>query len=85
MITNFLLYFRCPKTIENFCVHSKNSYYNGHVFHRVIKGFMIQTGDPLGWFRDFLCHCGNQCVPVDIRSYLSVYTCTKEHFDELFT
>lgn len=38
----------CPKTVENFCVHSRNSYYNGHVFHRVIKGFMIQTGDPTG-------------------------------------
>ena len=38
----------CPKTVENFCVHARNSYYNGHVFHRVIKQFMIQTGDPLG-------------------------------------
>jgi peptidylprolyl isomerase domain and WD repeat-containing protein 1 len=38
----------CPKTVENFCVHSKSGYYNGHVFHRVIKGFMIQTGDPTG-------------------------------------
>ncbi|KAL5021677.1 hypothetical protein ScPMuIL_000832 [Solemya velum] len=38
----------CPKTIENFCVHSKAGYFNGHLFHRVIKGFMIQTGDPLG-------------------------------------
>nr|CAB3265122.1 peptidylprolyl isomerase domain and WD repeat-containing protein 1 [Phallusia mammillata] len=38
----------CPKSTENFCVHSRNGYYNGHIFHRVIKGFMIQTGDPLG-------------------------------------
>ncbi|XP_054711741.1 peptidylprolyl isomerase domain and WD repeat-containing protein 1-like [Uloborus diversus] len=38
----------CPKTVENFCVHSKNNYYNGHIFHRVIKGFMVQTGDPTG-------------------------------------
>lgn len=29
--------FRCPKTVENFCVHSRNGYYNGHIFHRVIK------------------------------------------------
>ena len=40
----------CPKTVENFCVHSKNGYFNSHIFHRVIKGFMIQTGDPLGKF-----------------------------------
>uniref|UniRef100_A0A1B0ETT7 peptidylprolyl isomerase n=1 Tax=Lutzomyia longipalpis TaxID=7200 RepID=A0A1B0ETT7_LUTLO len=38
----------CPKTVENFCTHSKNGYYNGHIFHRIIKGFMIQTGDPTG-------------------------------------
>lgn len=43
-----LFFKECSKTVENFCVHSKNGYYNGHVFHRVIKGFMIQTGDPLG-------------------------------------
>nr|XP_002736396.1 PREDICTED: peptidylprolyl isomerase domain and WD repeat-containing protein 1-like [Saccoglossus kowalevskii] len=46
-LLSFSLY-RCPKTVENFCVHSKNGYYNGHIFHRVIKGFMTQTGDPLG-------------------------------------
>lgn len=38
----------CPKTVENFCVHAKNNYFNGHIFHRVIKQFMIQTGDPTG-------------------------------------
>ncbi|CBJ32259.1 peptidylprolyl isomerase domain and WD repeat containing 1 [Ectocarpus siliculosus] len=38
----------CPKTIENFCTHSRNGYYDGVIFHRVIKGFMVQTGDPLG-------------------------------------
>lgn len=31
----------CPKTIENFHVHAKNGYYNGVIFHRVIKGFMV--------------------------------------------
>lgn len=38
----------CPRTVENFVTHAKNGYYDGLIFHRVIKGFMIQTGDPLG-------------------------------------
>ncbi|KAL7267971.1 Peptidyl-prolyl cis-trans isomerase cyp15 [Rhizina undulata] len=37
-----------PKTVENFVTHSKNGYYNGTIFHRVIRKFMIQCGDPLG-------------------------------------
>ena len=37
-----------PKTVENFVTHSKESYYDGLIFHRVINGFMIQGGDPLG-------------------------------------
>jgi hypothetical protein len=45
------LFKECPKAVENFCVHSKNGYYNGHLFHRVIKGFMIQTGDPTGDYK----------------------------------
>lgn len=39
---------QCPKTVENFTTHAKNGYYDGIIFHRVIKGFMLQTGDPLG-------------------------------------
>lgn len=39
---------KCPKAVENFSVHSRNGYYDGIIFHRVIKGFMIQTGDPQG-------------------------------------
>ncbi|EKE4695972.1 peptidylprolyl isomerase [Listeria monocytogenes] len=37
-----------PKTVENFVTHSKNGYYDGLIFHRVISEFMIQGGDPDG-------------------------------------
>lgn len=37
-----------PKAVENFVTHARNGYYNGIIFHRVIRKFMIQTGDPLG-------------------------------------
>ena len=37
-----------PKTVENFLGHCKSGYYNSLIFHRVIKGFMVQTGCPNG-------------------------------------
>lgn len=37
-----------PLAVENFITHVKNGYYNGLIFHRIIRGFMIQGGDPSG-------------------------------------
>lgn len=39
---------QAPLTVENFLTHAREGYYNGTIFHRVINGFMIQGGDPLG-------------------------------------
>lgn len=36
-----------PKTVQNFLKLAKSGFYDGIKFHRVIKGFMIQAGDPL--------------------------------------
>lgn len=37
-----------PKTVANFIKLAKQGFYDGIIFHRVIPGFMIQTGDPTG-------------------------------------
>ncbi len=50
-----------PKAVENFIGHINSGYYNGLIFHRVIKGFCVQGGDPKGngtggesiWGKDF--------------------------------
>ncbi|MDE5602492.1 MAG: peptidylprolyl isomerase [Helicobacter sp.] len=50
-----------PKAVENFVTHINNGYYNGTIFHRTIRRFMIQGGDPTGtgrggesiWGKDF--------------------------------
>jgi peptidyl-prolyl cis-trans isomerase B (cyclophilin B) len=36
-----------PKTVENFKKLSRDKFYDGTAFHRIIKGFMVQGGDPL--------------------------------------
>jgi peptidyl-prolyl cis-trans isomerase B (cyclophilin B) len=35
---------KAPKTVENFLRYTREKYYNGLIFHRVIKGFMVQGG-----------------------------------------
>jgi peptidylprolyl isomerase len=50
-----------PLAVENFMTHIKDGYYNGIAFHRIIKNFMIQGGDPTEsgtggesiWHKDF--------------------------------
>jgi peptidylprolyl isomerase len=37
-----------PKTVNNFVFLAREGYYDGVIFHRIIKGFMCQGGDPTG-------------------------------------
>ena len=43
---------RTPKICENFLALCASNYYNGYIFHRNIKDFMVQMGDPTGTGRE---------------------------------
>jgi len=43
-----LLESSAPRAVENFRLLAEHGYYNGLTFHRIVKGFMIQGGDPAG-------------------------------------
>jgi cyclophilin family peptidyl-prolyl cis-trans isomerase len=47
-MTAKLLPGEAPQTVNNFVFLARQGYYDGVPFHRVIKGFMVQTGDPTG-------------------------------------
>ena len=60
-ITIDLLAKEAPVTVNNFVFLAKDGYYDGITFHRVIPGFMAQSGDPTGTFTSFQFH-RNFCV-----------------------
>lgn len=68
-----------PKACENFIKLSEKGYYNGLIFHRVIKGFMIQGGDPTGtgaggesiWGKPFEDEC-TKAVQFDTKGLLAM-------------
>lgn len=57
-----------PKAVENFMTHARDGYYDEVKFHRIVKGFMIQSGDPRGdgtggesiWENEFAPEISNQ-------------------------
>ncbi|CAF3115819.1 unnamed protein product [Rotaria socialis] len=58
----------CPQTCENFIKHCANKYYVGSLFHRSIKNFIVQGGDPTGtgsggksiWNKPFRDECNSK-------------------------
>ena len=52
-----------PKTCANFAELSRRGYYNKTKFHRIIKNFMIQGGDPTATGNFFLTHSGTALEP----------------------
>ena len=62
-----------PKATENFRLLAEQGYYDGIIFHRVIKGFMIQGGDPTGTGRGGQSAWGGKFAD-EINTSSEVYT-----------
>lgn len=59
-----------PVTVNNFVCLATNDYYDGVVFHRVIRDFMVQTGDPTGTGRGGPGYQFNDELPDDNLNYI---------------
>ena len=59
--------------MENFAVHSRNGYYNGHIIHRVIKQFMIQMGDPQGMNTTRLVKFVHDVSDLDLKRFICLF------------
>lgn len=59
-----------PVTVNNFICLATNDYYDGVIFHRVIRDFMIQTGDPTGTGRGGPGYQFNDELPGDELNYI---------------
>ncbi len=59
-----------PVTVNNFVCLASNDYYDGVIFHRVIRDFMIQTGDPTGTGRGGPGYQFNDELPGEELNYI---------------
>jgi len=65
-----------PKAVENFRLLSEHGYYDGVTFHRIVKGFMLQGGDPEGTGRGGMSAWGGKFddeIKSDSPLYLAGY------------
>lgn len=59
-----------PVTVNNFACLATNNYYDGVIFHRVMRDFMIQTGDPTGTGRGGPGYTFNDELPGEELNYI---------------
>jgi len=60
-----------PKTVANFTKLAKSGFYDGTAFHRIIKGFMIQGGDPLSKDASQEARWGTGSSPENVKAEFS--------------